>query len=161
LHYDPVEQFSSVGFFPFLRLSETKGRWPDGQDEEFRLPRTLESCRKYQQVSEEGGQILARHLGVALPSDFFPAVMRGKRIRKVRKTKEPTRPRTPKELATALRNDRPRLRNVPEFLDMIEDRTRGTGQPVSISYEEIRRKCHKGEPVGDEAIKRTIMKSRE
>jgi hypothetical protein len=68
LHFDPVEQFWFVGFYPFLRLPDGKVKWPDGRVDRFAA---AESYRKYEQVTKEDAQAYARRFGKDLP--FAPS----------------------------------------------------------------------------------------
>jgi hypothetical protein len=76
-----------------------------------------------------------------------------KRSRKVQRTKKLARPKTLKALAAALRNESPRSRNVPAFLEMIDRLNLKPAQPVSIHFDDIRQKCHLEKDVDNETIK--------
>ena len=50
-----------------------------------------------------------------------------------------------RELANKIHTDRPRLRNVPKFIEMIDRMTQQSNE-ARISFEAIKSECHEGNP---------------
>jgi hypothetical protein len=77
---DPVRPLWFVGFYPFVRITESpspdgslKARNPDGSIDTYRSTGAVEGNRRYDQVSIEIAKTLVRDCAVNPPPGFFPA----------------------------------------------------------------------------------------
>jgi hypothetical protein len=97
--------------------------------------------------NEQGGEI-------ASGTPAQPAATKPKPTRKPKRTRNPrpVRPKTLRELAAEIRRDHPRQRNVPGFLELIEEKS-------EVDFDEIADKVH-GARVDDDAIEKTVIGAR-
>jgi hypothetical protein len=133
VYFHPIEQFWFIGY----NLSRA-------------------GSRQFDFVEPGVAQAYAHRFGKALPSVPAPTMTDSKPARQVQRTKKSVRPQTLAERAAEFRLKNPRKRNVPSMMELIDRKTRNTWDPVRITFDDIREKCHDEKDVSDSAVEKTI-----
>jgi hypothetical protein len=165
LHYLGEHKLYFWGFNEFIRLDNGRVRWASGGIQRS-MPGDAERYRKYKVLSDVEVQEAVKLYGEGLSSAAAPTPTPASPpdVAATRCRKEPKYPRTLAEGIERLRNRPSRPSRPPDMLirllELFDQRTLDTYQPIVITNDTIISECYGGEQTKDGAISGLVHRGR-